>query len=383
MTARAGSNAPNIFFFAVIVSLLALAVILGAHPRRGADLRVVYLVAAERFWDAEPLYRDSDGGMPFKYAPPSAWFFTPLLAFPVRAATVIWNVLTVALLAWSVQALSRILQLTTREARLGAAFALLALAQPLFLELHYAQVNGLMLALFVGAQLCATRERSALAGLLLACACALKPIGVLICVLWVVQRRFRALGFAALFGAGLWLTTILRYGLDGTLELIRAWTALVSRTTAPWVLGHNPQGLPTLLLEPFYGRDVTPPPDAFNAAQLGAIGLVALVLLLVRPSARVLWAAAVMAIALVSPHAWRHNYILALPLMMLALTSGKRAGLALVVLCGAVSAVVFPELLGADTYRDAMFLRPFALAYVALFGWAVFALAHSPSPQTK
>ncbi|MBX5483860.1 MAG: DUF2029 domain-containing protein [Myxococcaceae bacterium] len=145
------------------LALVALAIALGANPRRGIDLRV-YLTAASRFLDGSPLYRASDGAMPFKYAPPGAWLFIPLLALPARGATVLWNLLSVATLLASARWWSRRLGLGEKGAAC-VGLTVLALAHPIFFELHYAQVDLAMLGLFTAATDGLERRRPVQAGI--------------------------------------------------------------------------------------------------------------------------------------------------------------------------------------------------------------------------
>lgn len=351
------------------LALATLAVILAAHPRRAIDLRV-YLTAAERFWEGTSLYRTSDGAMPFKYAPQTAWLFLPLSFFPPRLAAALWAgscALGVLWVAHRVRAEGFALSGVT----LGLGVA--ALGHPLYLEFHYGQVDLAILLLLVVAF--GLRERAGWAaglgaGALIATAALLKAPAALVLLCALAWRDLRMiLGFAG----GLVLLSVplvVRYGLPAAWGELQSWTALVSSSTAPWILGHNPQGLPTVLLQ-LLGSD-PPSPGAMLVAQAAAFGLLGAPLLvwglregrLGRSDRFRLFAWATAATALASPLGWRANFCVFLPLVWLLLTRAERPGRAAVAALAAVGAAFLPWLWSPEAYLQVMTLRPFFVAGV-------------------
>lgn len=307
--------------------------------------------------------------MPFKYAPPSAVFFLPLLALPARAATVLWNLLSVGAFALT---LRRVLRRLPAAPPATPVLIVLALAQPLFLELHYAQVDLLMLALLWYAIEEAEAGRPLRAGAAIAVAVLFKPPALL--VLGIFARRRTGVGLAAfaLVQGLLWLPFVARMGAGRALLQLHHWSALLGATTAPWALGYNPQGLPTALLWLWYPTDAIPPSSVLIAAQLGAVALFAGALFLLRPKGVALAAALCLAVALLSPLAWRANFVLAAPAVALALASGRR-GWAVAALVGLCGALVQPGLWGEAGFREVMAgARPFALVFSALGSWVLW-----------
>lgn len=368
----------------VLVLLCALAVAKGLSRRAGLDLRV-YLAAAERFVEGSALYREADGHMPFKYAPPAAALFVPLALVPARAATVLWNLASVLALALAVRTLAR--RFAPGEGSPAAhawapAAACLALAQPLFLELHYAQVDLLMLLLLVLAADAAESGRAGRAGALWALAVLLKPPAALFALYLLLRRHARALAWGAALGVLALAPVLLRYGPAGTRAELGAWEALVARTTTPWVLGHNPQGLPTLLLGALLPAGAEPTAAQVTAAQLAALGLFALALLVRRPERTALLGLCALGTAWLSPLAWRANFVLALPLVWLALARGRWGGRAVALAVLAVSALVVEGPWGGERFRALMLARPFAWAFALLAAWAL-ALPRTPAPAAQ
>lgn len=382
-TARVPVRLMTVGVWIAMLALFAAAVALGAHPRRAIDLKV-YLLAAERFVDAAPLYRHTDGAMPFKYAPATAWLFAPLTLLPSSAAAVLWNLLSVTALWVTARLWFERLRTPAAQARGMWLGAVVALSHPLWLELHYAQVDLAMLLLLT-VTLCTSERRPALAGIALALACLLKPPALLVALPLLVRRRWRALVVAAAAGASMFLPVVARYGAHGAIEAVQSWMSLTSATTAPWILGHNPQGLPTLLLSWFYGDGMEPAPAAMMAAQLVAAALFVAALAVARPRADATDALVLLGVALLSPLAWRANFVLAFPALLLALASKSRSGRAVVVIFALVGATVTPAW-GDERFRSLMSARPFTAAAVLLFAWLLWRYrlgAQSPSPQTS
>jgi hypothetical protein len=327
---------------------------------RGSDF-AIYVRAAGRFLRGEALYPASDGPWFFKYAPAAAWLFAPFAALPLRIATALWNVGSVVLLWLSARAVAR-----SPGAALPAAaplVAALALAAPLLLELRFGQVDLVLLALLVFAMELAPR-RPWLAGLLAALAILIKLPALLVLVPFALKRNFRALAAVPIAALLLCLPLPVRYGAAGTASAIADWSQTLARSTPPWMLGHNPQGLPTGLLALLTPAGAVPSPAAMAWAQIGALVIFALLLWLVRRHEPALAALVCAGAALLSPLCWRANLVLELPLFMLA--SRTRAGRTALAAFFAVGLFVNEAVLAAAPLQAAMMLRPFLLTSLAV-----------------
>ncbi len=204
-------SALQFIWWALLAGLVAHGATLAAYGH-GLDFGI-YLQAAQRFLLGEELYPLADGPWIFKYAPAAAWLFTPFAALPPRLANALWNVGGVASLWLSARAVGRHAAPTIwPSARIAA---LLALTQPLLLEMRYGQADLVLLALLVFSIELA-EKRPAIAGLLAAVALLLKPPALIVLALFAARRHFRALGAAGAATLLLWLPVVLRFGLAGT-----------------------------------------------------------------------------------------------------------------------------------------------------------------------
>jgi hypothetical protein len=370
---RAAASAPRWAFHALLLGLAVLAVVLGQHPRRGLDFRV-YLVAAERFLAGAELYPVTDGFMPFKYAPLTAPLFLPFTLVPARVAAALWNL-------GSVLALGALARLTSRAAPVAGerepwpwapVLATLALLPALHLEFFYAQVDGAMLLLLALAAVGAERGRTWGPALAFAVAVLLKPPAALLGLFFLARRRWRVLGASMLVGLVLAVPSLARYGLEGLLAQSRAWLDTLARTTPPWALGHNPQGLPTLLLSLVLPTELAPSGTALTMAQGLALALFVAVLAWSRPGPVDLLACCCLGVTLLSPLAWRANFVMAWPLLCAVAERRTRAGLTLVVLAGLVGVLTSDTVLGAEAARQLLHWRPYALSFTALLLYAAW-----------
>lgn len=354
------------------------AVILGAHPRRAIDLRV-YLTAAQRFLEGTDLYRAADGAMPFKYAPQSAWLFLPIAWLPGPLAAAIWNLLSVAGLAWAAKVTVRLTGAPPKALLWGLA----VLLHPLYLEFHYGQVDLAILVVLVAAFVQSERGPRGewWAGLLIALAILLKAPSVLVLAVPLLRLQWRVLAGCLAGGLCASLPLIARYGLGGTIDQTRGWLSLIQSSTAPWILGHNPQGLPTVLLA-MLGANDPPSASAMTLAQLFGVLILGLVIAVAHvraPERRFeVFTQAMAASVLASPLAWRANFVVLFPLVVMALVSRDKLRVAACLALLAVGLVLNPFLWGPETFQQLMRLRPF---FVAGMGIVLVSIPHRARPN--
>ncbi|WP_228565668.1 glycosyltransferase family 87 protein, partial [Myxococcus sp. AB036A] len=352
----------------LVLAVLAVAAIaVGQHPRRGVDFRV-YLMAAERFWEATDIYRLSDGHMPFKYAPITAPLFLPFTLLPARAAVALWNLGSIAALA----AVARLTMRATPSSgeatpwEWAPALTTLALLPAFTFELFYGQVDAVILLLILLCTLGAERGQVWRPGAAFAVAFLLKPPAALVGLFFLWRRHWRVIGATAVVGGVLTLPTLARYGWDGTLVQFQLWSDTLARTTPPWALQSNTQGLPTVLLALVYPPDTVVPPGDMSLAQAVALVLFISAVVWARPGPADLIAVCCLGVTLLSPLAWRANYVLAWPLIRAAVESRHRPNLVLVALIALTGLLVSDSGLGAEWSRHVLLWRPFALVYTAL-----------------
>lgn len=101
-------------------------------------------------------------------------------------------------------------------------------------------------------------------------------------------------------------------------------------------------------------------------AQAVALGLFVAALLWARPGPVELLAFCCLGVTLLSPLAWRANYLLAWPVLRCALEGRSRVGQVCVAAVALVGMVVSDTVLGAELARRVLLFRPFAVVYSAL-----------------
>lgn len=376
--------APRWALWGLLLVLAVVAVALGQHPRRGMDFRV-YLTAAERFLAGADLYPLSDGAMPFKYAPVAAPLFLPFALLPARLAVALWNLGSVAALALVVRLTSRAAPAPSEAAPWPWApvLATLALLPALSFEFFYGQVDAVMLLLLALSAVGAERGRTWGPALAFTVAVLLKPPAGLLVLFFLGRRHGRVLLACLPLGLVLCLPLLARHGLSGSLAQTRAWAETLARTTPPWALGHNPQGLPTLLLSLVLPAESVPPAGALSAAQGVALLLFLAAVLWCRPGPTDLLAFCCLGVTLLSPLAWRANFVMAWPLVRAAAEGRSRLGLALVAAVGLTGLLISDVVLGADTARRVLLLRPHALVYTGLLLGLAWQVRRAGAPWAR
>jgi hypothetical protein len=187
-------------------------------------------------------------------------------------------------------------------------------------------------------------------------------------LVFLVRRRWGVLGASIPIGVALSLLLVARYGWDGAVLQTRLWVETLARTTAPWALASNAQGLPTVFLSWAYPPDAIPAPGSMLLAQLAAIAVFVAAVLWASPGVEDLVAACCLGVALLSPQAWRATFVLAWPLVRAAAEGRHRLALALVGLVAVLGVVVSDSVLGVGPSRGILHLCPFGYAHAALLG---------------
>ena len=204
----------------------------GRLPGEMRDFEV-YWTAAARATAGEPLYRVSDGHYQFKYLPAFAVVTAPVALLPLHAAKAAWFtvsvVLTVALVALSLA----ILPQRRRPAWILTLIVIAAMGKFYGHELVLGQVNLLFAVIVTAAILTLRANREIAAAMLFVAAVAVKPYAIVFLPWLAVVRGFRAIAGAVAGLAALLAVPVLLYGVDGSLELHRAWWTTVTASTAP------------------------------------------------------------------------------------------------------------------------------------------------------
>lgn len=353
----------------------------------------VFVRAAERFVEGQPLHRPEDLHMLFKYAPPVALGFWPLAPLGPQGASMFFGLLNGLLLA-------HVLWLWAR--RLGIAslwqwmLPVLALAHPLYLEAHFGQVDVLMmwlLTLSIGDEQVAPTWKAVLRGAGLAMAALIKPPAALVGLftfgrrLVEPHRRKEALLLCA--GAvGVGLLGVAIVALVYAPRPWAPWTAwrdVLASTTPPWIMGKNSQGLLPLV----WSLGESKAPASMADVQPYLLGLTlafGACASWVRTEGNRLLPLALLGACVLSPLAWRANYVLALPLLLSLVADAspirRRAGAMLCLVGMALSVLFVDAVIAFDREHRVLMMRPWALWAIALMIAAVWPVRSRSSNVT-
>jgi hypothetical protein len=212
---------------------LILALLFAARVSHKMPDLAVYWTAAARARGAEPLYRAEDGHYQFKYLPAFAVLTAPGARVSLETAKAAWFVASVALLVALIS-----LSLEMLPERRKAEWVLATLTVVVMLkfyghELVLGQMNALFAVLVAAAAVSLKADREAPAGGLIALAIVVKPYAVIFLPWLLARRRAAAIAAAAAGAVMLIALPALVYGVQGDVDLHRAWWKTVTQSTAP------------------------------------------------------------------------------------------------------------------------------------------------------
>jgi alpha-1,2-mannosyltransferase len=291
----------------LLAGILYAAIAIPVGIRRGGDLQAHF--AAARLWLE---------GLPLYAHPPRVGVWWPplavLLVVPFALAAQLsaavakgaWAAGSLVCLGWSIARLPR-------DHWKPVALAVAAVAVPLHRNFEDLNLNAVLLALLVAAAYELRRGREGRAGAWIGAAAALKAFPVVWLVYLAYRRRWRALAIGIAVAAGLSLAPLLRYGVFGAFESLRDW--LENSAPVAWTQGGSNQSLSTLATRLHLpGAGV-----AILDLACVAVGVVALRRPKVADAAFEELAVVGLVSVLVSPIAWVHYFLFALPVWIIAL----------------------------------------------------------------
>jgi alpha-1,2-mannosyltransferase len=209
--------------------------------REGADAARFYDDAW--FWDQTVRLGFAGTEDIYNANPPvTALLLWPLSSLAPSTARVLWTTLNLLFLGLALAITLRALRAPPVAGALG--LALLALAQPVRAEMQLGQAYALLLLGMAALLWAYLAGRDPAVGLILGLLLIGKTAGLLLPLLLLGQRRWRALGWTALTIAGVALLTLPLFGLTAWRAYI---AALRSIGAQPWVAVTAYQDLPGLL----------------------------------------------------------------------------------------------------------------------------------------
>jgi glycosyl transferase family 87 len=304
------------------VAVLALAavfaaVMLPSSLHKGGDI-LDQMGQSERLLRGEPLFA-SGPGQGTHWPPFSAVLILPF-ALVARVSPALgqaaWGLFGVACLVASVV-------IARRWASWGViGLALLAVAAPLQNNFRHLNINTVLLALLVWATDDLRRGREARASILVGLAAALKAFPALVFVIFLWQRRWRALAWGVGVTAGATYLAALRYGPLDAFATIWDWVEL--SVAAQSYAGAEVATLGMQKLARL-GRALTESAIVVGMLHAAVAGLLVLALRGPRrpEEAPAEVGALTLSAVLLSPIAWLHSFTLAFPALVAAFAVGR------------------------------------------------------------
>jgi hypothetical protein len=168
-------------------------------------------------WFGDQIEKDAGAGVRdvFTSSPPSAaLLMLPLARLPYAQASLIWGLFNVTCFAVALGLLMRESATRLPPIFIVALAALMLLARPVMANFGGQQLYALLLLIYVFAWRAVCRGHLRTAGILLGLTIGFKASGWMIVLLWLIQRRWRLVGWSALTGAVIFSFSLLLIGLD-------------------------------------------------------------------------------------------------------------------------------------------------------------------------
>jgi alpha-1,2-mannosyltransferase len=313
------------------VLAVELAVVIGfAAAYDALDFRI-YMWGGHAVLHDDRLYLVQAFGHWFTYSPFAAVVFVPIAALPLAVARVLWDLASVAALAYSCLISLKLAGYRPSLAMVAGITAAAFALDPVYQTLFLGQIDLILLALILADVWRARNGRSA--GVLVGVAAAIKLTPAIFIVFFLVARRTRAafLGAAAFIGCGLvgWLVA------PGPSKLY--WEHLshdTGRVGAPYISNQSPYAAAIRIAG---GAGHIGPWYVIIPVLLAAIGLTAAAILARNRDWLGATAAAGATGLLVSPISWAHHWVWIVPALVLLVRDGHRIAAAAGYLLFAVS----------------------------------------------
>jgi hypothetical protein len=285
---------------------------------------------------------------PHNLPPFVAVISAPLGLLPFPAASALWFLLELGLLAALARLLFQSLPARVTHLRVLCTFLILVLWTPVSLELSEGQLQLALAVLLLGSLVAARSGRNGVAGLLLGFAVAIKLFPLAVVGVLLLQRRFAIVFWSIATAAALTIGSMLIVGP----EAISSYLALTSASSRYWLGSDTNHSIPAAAWRTFAGSHlfaplIDYPALAWPAAGVAALSIIVVVVRLMRRPRGLdaTYAAGIGAMLLLSPVVWQHYYVLLIwPIWMLGVELRLRGwpSMASSLLVGAVALLAIP-----------------------------------------
>ncbi len=371
-----------------VLGLELAAIVVFAATYNALDFRI-YMWGGHAMLGDGQLYLTQAYGHWFTYSPFAALVYVPIAALPLAVARVLWDLLSVAALAWSCVQILRLAGYRPSRTMVAAMIAASIILEPVWETLFLGQINLILLALILTDMRRLAQGRVAdsnTVGIGIGIAAAIKLTPAIFIVFLLLARRTRAAVVAAV--------TFAACGLIGCFVAPDAsrlyWRHLffdTHRVGAPYISNQSPYATAIRIAsgQGHIGGWWIAVPVAF-----AVIGLATAVILARRHDWLAATAAAGTTGLLVSPISWAHHWVWVIPALVLLVRSGHRAAAAAGYLLFAVAPFWFtPHAGGPDEYGFhglvTLAANSFLLAGLAFLGfmaWQAWKLTRwRPEPE--
>ena len=364
---------------------LELAAVIGfAATYNALDFRI-YMWGGHAVIHDTRLYLVLAYGHWFTYSPFAAIVFVPIAALPLAVARVLWDLASVAALAYSLVLILKLAGYRPSRTMVAGVTAAALPLDPVYQTLYLGQINLILLALILTDVWRVSRGRNA--GLGVGMAAAIKLTPAIFIVFFLLARRTKAAFIAVGTFAGC--------GLAGLLIAPRAselyWEHLfydTKRVGAPYISNQSPYAAAIRIAggAAHVGAWYVVIPLA-----LGAIGLAAATILARHDDW--LGAAAVTGTTglLVSPVSWAHHWVWILPALVVLVRSGHRVAAGFGYLLFAVAPFWYTPHSGGPREYGFHWLLTLAancyliagLAFLAYMAWRAYLIRTASPPAVS
>jgi hypothetical protein len=355
------------FAWPLLLALVAVVLYDTSIRRRNMVDFGVYRVAAGRAIAAEPLYREEDGHYKFKYLPAFAFAMAPLAALEPATAKALWFGLSVGLLAaflrWSAWALPN----RRRSTIVLVILTIVVMAKFYGHELTLGQSNILLGTVLIGALVAVDAGAPLVAAVLFGLAVFVKPYAVIMLPWVAVSFGVSAAAVSALVVIAGLLLPALFYGWTGNLQLLSAWYATVTGSTASTLVGGD-----SVSVAAMWGKWLGVGTPATVLATLSGIALLGIAVAAwlrrrtVETPEYLEVSLLMVLIPLMSPQGWDYVLLLSTPAVMLLIDRWRDLSLpwrVIVAVSLAVMGLAIYDVLGRELYGQFM-----ALSIVSVCG---------------
>jgi hypothetical protein len=218
----------------ILAAIVGLTIAINKAITRELDVYVVLNASRQMLAGADIYTAPAANGAFYLYLPLLAFLFIPLALLPQTVAGLIWTLVCVALIAWSLHATIKLIagdaysKISTFERWAIHLVPVILCGDAISSEIGNAQVNCLILAAAIFALRLSNRRRDLLAGSMLGFATIAKIFAAPLLLYELFQRRFRSIAAAVIGAAAGLLLPALLIGWEKNTDYLIYWATKIA-----------------------------------------------------------------------------------------------------------------------------------------------------------